>query len=267
MEVRLKKAAQVAILLLIMANTCSAVIYGCSTYASQSPELCQTCANKFYLSADKKECFPCPSGCQMCNDNGACVECSSGFYLSNGGCVNCPYGCIKCSPDGCLQCIEGYSISKNSQTCFKCLQYCAKCKTSDTCDACISNYEKILVNGKETCQKETCQQIVEDVSNSYFAYLIIGLVVLLLFFCCLQCYSKIFVEAKHEVKYGDGKYDEEYGGNDSSISSRSRTSNSSTSSKKKKVQSPRFEKMNPQPINKNTELSTAPGFSAYVSNY
>jgi len=84
----------------------------------------------------------------------------------------------------------------------------------------------------------------EGWESSIFVYLLIALGALLLFFCLCNCYQKTFVEAKHSTQYGaEDKLYEEY---DEGHSSQKK--NKKGKDLQKKIQSPRFEPLNPVPF-------------------
>ena len=99
-----------------------------------------------------------------------CMLCLQGYTISEGGCVPCQVGCLICSIDNllsCIQCAPGYTLNSNKicQTSGNCPQNCLNCSTLG-CSTCLQGY---YLNQDRLCQLpcetpcSTC--IVSDVSS------------------------------------------------------------------------------------------------------
>jgi hypothetical protein len=124
-------------------KTCTKCTAPCSKCVSS--ESCTGCitgytitdTSKCILDADKN----CPTGCKDCRGDWDCLECNSGYHKVEFTC--CPDTCTTCNPthnvpfDNCYNCVEGLFFSGGY--CLDCPYGCSKC-SNDVCLTCISDW-------------------------------------------------------------------------------------------------------------------------------
>lgn len=136
-------------------TTCAAFnkIERCTKYYESSLTednslLCETCAAKSYLSADKKTCKASTdvANCQTYSSSSdACTACNTGFFLSAGKCEENPKGIPGCAEytdaTTCTAC-EG-STYLSSNTCLPvttAVANCARYSSATACSVCVSKF-------------------------------------------------------------------------------------------------------------------------------
>ncbi|ELP83628.1 protein serine/threonine kinase, putative [Entamoeba invadens IP1] len=157
-----------------------------------SPIVCLSCSDGYYLSSSS--CNKCNTltNCQNCTTNGKCTNCtigypnsgvcsacttispacltcstieakcltcSSGYYLKGSTCDVCNNvvtNCAVCPNAKCTQCKEGYSLTENKCVLCSDISGCVMCSTTESgCKMCENNIE--AVGGKcTTCKDVNC---------------------------------------------------------------------------------------------------------------
>jgi hypothetical protein len=96
---------------------------------------CVNCEQNYFLNSNNQ--------CNICSENSflcklspeineiEIIQCTPSYYFNpkTNSCVKCKDHCLKCSPNGCLECFDGYSLFEG--TCVACVDpNCLKCRES-----------------------------------------------------------------------------------------------------------------------------------------
>ncbi|ELP90118.1 serine-threonine protein kinase, putative [Entamoeba invadens IP1] len=106
-------------------SLCSQCPVGCSTCLSA--ESCGSCEETYTKMGEN--CVK--TGCLMYDSNNICVDCRRGYFLKNGDCEECSYGCKSCETNStfCDECKTGYYLTQQKE-----------CVLSNTITGCAGNY-------------------------------------------------------------------------------------------------------------------------------
>jgi hypothetical protein len=98
--------------------------------------------------------------CVYCSSYNVCENCANQYYLStNNTCVLCySTGCQQCNATGCISCIYGFYMLNS--TCIACPSYCSSCSSSSNCTSLNYLYQQalVLVTINSTTYLAVCQQ-------------------------------------------------------------------------------------------------------------
>lgn len=99
---------------------------GCSSCSTSNPQVCITCLEGYYLTANDY-CMACNtnSKCASCslNDSSVCTSCFGGFFLNvtSSMCIACTFPCTACNNQlatSCSACAIGYVLVANNNSCI-----------------------------------------------------------------------------------------------------------------------------------------------------
>src|SRR3990167_153849 len=124
--------------------------------------------------ATNGQSFPCPEikrdTCVTCNINQDCESCIPGYYLDQGYCLKCGFGCSSCitSATNCTGCAESYFLQD------------AECKACEsTCLTCVDSANNCLM-----CQSD---YKLDSQNNCHYRYTLILILVCSLFVTVFIC--------------------------------------------------------------------------------
>ncbi|CAK69128.1 unnamed protein product (macronuclear) [Paramecium tetraurelia] len=123
----------------------------CSLNTSNQPS-CTLCVDGYYADTNQN-CQSCISNCTSCSGSGIgdCTNCQAGYFKGTTSCTACTVDsnnhatCLVCQDaTNCSSCINGYYVSNG--LCLACQYGCSQCTTpGNVCTACINGY--YLQNG------------------------------------------------------------------------------------------------------------------------
>ncbi len=110
-------------------------------------DLCKECKANHYLSINKEECFPIPSGifgCKNYESETDCIQCKSEYYLKDNVCTLVEVDDLisKCEAynesEKCSKCAHGYFLKDN--VCVEIMASgCKEVEDEFTCSSCTSS--------------------------------------------------------------------------------------------------------------------------------
>lgn len=105
-------------------------------------ENCLTCSEGYFV--ENGMCSQCSFGCSKCIDRQTCETCFEEFYLNTDqDCELCTDNCIQCTSTSCETCSYGYFLNEFNK-CSPCSQLCGECTSDENCVLCEEGY---LENG------------------------------------------------------------------------------------------------------------------------
>ena len=127
-------------------NSDNVCVLGCpdNCLSCTSASVCNICIEGYSVNSNGT-CLPCLSNCRQCSgtQQSVCLSCGKGFFLNTEGtCSVCTEFCSSCDPNGCTQCVAGYTLTSDFKCAKKCKTPCASCSTTDpsSCFSCIAGY-------------------------------------------------------------------------------------------------------------------------------
>jgi len=139
---------------------------------------CLKCKDNYCLNEENSCLLTEINNCLKCENgdiyNTKCTKCNPGFVLNeNNICLKCGNDCKTClNENNCLECFDGFYLSKNENNeesdkylCKKCKEGCKRCLNENECLTCDDNYYEEKENGEIKCI--ICPEGCDDCTNKF----------------------------------------------------------------------------------------------------